>query len=323
MNPVLSAQLRAWTNSSVSAPFQSIKPWNGSCPPSLQTSRVTIAAAGDLHGHFNELSYSLEAKNSLIEPDKPCADLILQVGDLQPIRNEADMDSMVIPNSHRKLGSFSGFDKQRTFPIPMVFVGGNHEPHAFLERLAPSEDGLFKVAENVFYGGRVMAYDFHGLKIVGVSGIYGEGHYYSDRPSSLPDQAGPKAVNYKPWAYFNEDDIVLAKKMFSGANIMVVHDWPAHLSELLHKKTIRGEIDPEFTNDANHPMLDLLHAIKPDLLLCGHHHHFLGGRIFWKDEGHTTEVLCLDKFDEFRPAHNENFVSIEFGVEGLRVLDGK
>lgn len=320
MNPVLSAQLRAWTDSNVRDPLQPVKAWNGNCPPSLQTSRVTVAAVGDLHGHFNELSYSLEAKHGVVEPGKPFADLVLQVGDLQPIRNEIDMDSMVVPNSHRKLGSFSDFDEQRIFPIPMVFVGGNHEPHNFLERLAPNDTGLFKVTENIFYGGRVMAYDYHGLKIVGVSGIYGENYYHSKRPSTLPEQPGPKAVNYKPWVYFNEDDIMLAKKMFSGAHIMVVHDWPAHLSDLLHKRTIRGKIDPEFAHDANHPMLDLLRSIKPDLLLCGHHHHFLGGRIFWKDAGHATEVLCLDKFDKFRPANDENLVNIEFGVDGLRVL---
>jgi lariat debranching enzyme len=107
-------------------------------------------------------------------------DFVLQVGDLEPHRDERDMASMKASAKHRTGGDFyrvvSG---DLPLPWPMYFIGGNHEPWEFLD----SHDGAsFELARNVHFLGRGTVVDVGPLRVAALSGIDGVNTYRQPRP---------------------------------------------------------------------------------------------------------------------------------------------
>jgi len=90
---------------------------------------MKIAIFGDTHGHWRDFRDALVELNSR-EP----LELALQCGDAQPIRNQDDLEYMHCPKKYRKLGDFWMFhDGAQDFPVPLLFIGGNHEPWNYLD----------------------------------------------------------------------------------------------------------------------------------------------------------------------------------------------
>jgi hypothetical protein len=125
-----------------------------------------IAAVGDVHGHFRALVRLLvdwEKKSGLK------IDLVLQVGDLEPHRHEADLETMSAPVKYRKLGDFREvFDGRTAFPWPVIFIGGNHEPYGALDE---HPEG-YELCPNIIYLGRSgLRHLEEVIRIVGLSGV--------------------------------------------------------------------------------------------------------------------------------------------------------
>lgn len=308
--PTLRRQL---TN--IAASDDGIKPWNEKRSFHLP-SPLYIAGLGDVHGNIAKAARGIEQWNR-VHPRRPIA-RALQVGDFESIRDVSDLGSVVGPTQYRKLGDYPVFHSgTEVFPVPLHFIGGNHEAHKYLE-MFPSGHQL---TPNITYGGRVFVSEQFGIKTVGLSGIYRQQIFESGRPNELPVVAGPGAQNWRPWMYFTREEWQLTRDHARGAQILMLHDWPAHLVDLLDPYTIRGTATGKAKLIGNQPALDLLTDVQPDLLICGHHHQFLSGRIYWQT-GRMTEVLCLDNFEGEKDVSTRNMAVIEMGEQGLRVLHG-
>ena len=61
---------------------------------------MRVAAYGDIHGHW------LDFKESVLElHSREPLDLVLQCGDAQPFRDEADLEYMHCPSKYREMGA--------------------------------------------------------------------------------------------------------------------------------------------------------------------------------------------------------------------------
>jgi len=235
-----------------------------------------FAAVGDVHGHFYAMLGLLQAwefKTGL------SLSFVLQVGDCEPHRHEEDVATMESPARYRKVGDFPDFWRDRArFPQPFWFIGGNHEPHGFLEQM-PSGG---QVARNCHYLGRVGKTTLAGLKVVGLSGIYRPEQFRGLRPPlSQIHSRSPKA-----YIGFNEAEVAIALE-YQTADILLLHDWPSGIFQPDNPEELRG-----YENVGNEYARLVTEALQPKLLLCGHMHRRYRTRMSWSS-GRATEVCCL------------------------------
>lgn len=85
-----------------------------------------MALVGDVHGFQHRmvaLLHDLERQQGV------SITAVLQVGDFEAHRHEADVATMAAPQKVRTLGDFHQYYEGNTvFPWPLYFIGGNHEP---------------------------------------------------------------------------------------------------------------------------------------------------------------------------------------------------
>lgn len=61
---------------------------------------------------------------------------MLLCGDIQALRNEADLDSLAVPDKFKRLGDFHRYySGEKTAPILTLVIGGNHEASNYLWEL--------------------------------------------------------------------------------------------------------------------------------------------------------------------------------------------
>ena len=217
---------------------------------------IYFAAVGDVHGNMHLMVKLLNDWET--KTNKQLA-FVLQVGDFEPHRYEADLTTTPGPKKYRKLGDFADFyTGKAVFPWSIWFIAGNHEPYGFLEQMPQGG----QVTNNCYYLGRVGTVTLSGLKIVGVSGIYDPERFQKQRPDvSLISQS-----SNKKYVGFTEAEINQAIT-FSSADILLLHDWPS------------GIISPReaakfgWSNEVGNEYASLLvESLKPKLVLCGHMH---------------------------------------------------
>ena len=127
---------------------------------------IYFAAAGDVHDHFNRMEALLAAWSQ--RRNLPLS-FVLQVGDLQAVRDELDLQSVATPQKYRFLVDFH-LRRQagHAFPWPIYFIGGNHEPFAWLDQYP---DGA-ELMPGLHYLGRAGQVTLAGLRIAGLTGIH-------------------------------------------------------------------------------------------------------------------------------------------------------
>jgi lariat debranching enzyme len=222
---------------------------------------VTFAAVGDVHGAMHAMVRLLEDWETT---HRRHIDFVLQVGDFEPHRHHADLDSASIPKQYRHLGDFPDFAAGRArLDWPIYFIGGNHEPYGFLETMP--NGGL--AAPNCHYLGRVGRVQIGGLSIVGLTGIYSE-LGLAGRPP-LHAMAHKKK---KLYTYFSEEDIERVIS-FGRADVLVLHEWPRGAIAPQQEEGLRGmrrsSRPAEVGSDLARLVVD---AFRPKLIVAGHMH---------------------------------------------------
>lgn len=241
----------------------------------VNSQEVFFAAVGDVHGDMHLMVSLLKMWEEKTGKD---LDFVLQVGDFEPQRHEADLATTPGPKKYRKLGDFADFYTGRAgFPWPIFFIAGNHEPYGFLEEI--SQGG--QVANNCYYLGRVGTVMLSGLKVVGVSGIYEPELFQNQRPDvSLVSQS-----SCKRYIGFTEVDITQALS-FSSADILLLHDWPCDMISLTEAKRFGW-----FRSIGNEYARLLVERLQPRLVLCGHMHQPYRYQIVGLNQ--VTDICCL------------------------------
>ena len=232
---------------------------------------MRIAIFGDIHGHwcdFMDAVVELDSRTPL--------DLILQCGDAQPIRNDYDLEYMHCPKKYRELGNFHRFyNGSEKFPVPILFIGGNHEPWNFLDE--NREGGI--LAPNIEFMGRVGMHEIMGTRIIGISGVYSPKYFNAPHPE------WPYAVSMRKQAsYFNSDDIDKVLE-FGKANILLLHEWPSLMNGARNE-----EWPSHWGTVGSEPLTELVELLNPKYVFCGHMHAPASFR-----KGRTT-IVCLSDF---------------------------
>ncbi|CAM2069199.1 Metallophosphoesterase [Sulfidibacter corallicola] len=242
-----------------------------------------FAAVGDVHGSHQRMVDLVTRWQSSSGVD---LDFILQVGDFEPHRHDGDVATMSAPAKYKTLGDFHLFHReQRRFPWPIYFIGGNHEPHGFLEPLADGGE----VAPNCRYLGRAGSVTLgHGLRIAGLSGIYQERTWPEGRPSI--DKIGHRSL--KDFIGFGAKDVDSVLD-HDPVDVLLLHDWPHGLVCPQDYEQFRGQyrvVEPE--DIGNEPARELVDLLKPKLVLCGHMHRRYRATLH-HSSGDETSVACL------------------------------
>ena len=252
-----------------------------------ESKETYFAAVGDVHGHHHDMVRLLSEWESRTSN---AIQFVLQVGDFEPHRNDADLETMAAPAKYRVLGDFPDFySGDFGFPWPVYFIGGNHEPYGFLD-LIPNGG---PVLENCFYLGRAGTVETHGLKVVGMSGIYNQDKFEATRPRV----ADFKKKSNKDYTYFNQEDVERALE-FRRPDILVVHDWPAGIIAAENRSDFdrqRGSL--RYNSIGNEYARILMDLLAPRLLLCGHMHKRYRNRVTLKS-GASVDVVCLSNVEQ-------------------------
>ncbi|WP_338866455.1 metallophosphoesterase [Myxococcus stipitatus] len=246
-----------------------------------------FAAVGDVHGRMNRMVSFLQSWSKRARRDLA---FVLQVGDFEPHRDEADLATMSAPARHKHLGDFADYhQKRRHFPWPVYFIGGNHEPHGYLD----THPRGFQLTENCHYLGRVGVIDLRGLCVMGVSGIHDEASFQKPHPPlSLLG-----TISNKAFTYFHEEDIERAMS-FGRADVLVVHDWPSGIIADEDREVLAQQRrSPDADAVGNEYARLLAEALHPKLVLCGHLHKSYRGALIHAS-GADSQVCCLASVEQ-------------------------
>lgn len=185
---------------------------------------------GDIHGRFKQMYDLAESLN---------ADRIIQVGDIETVANQEDLENLKCPQAYRQIREFGIYDKLGKVPIRTDFIHGNHEAFNRLKDQSGQE-----ILENLYYLGRTNQIQIAGKKIGTLSGIYSRHN---------------TKLNKKINKYYDFDDL---DQFQSKLDILVLHDWPFRFN------TAKKKIDFEYRE-----MNDLIDRTKPELIVAGHVHY--------------------------------------------------
>jgi len=213
---------------------------------------VNFAVVGDVHSKQDAM---YGAALQWEQDNQKAIDAILQVGDFETIRNEADLAHYHAPQKYHKISDFADyFTGEKEAPFLTVFTGGNHEAWGVL---AKHNAGGF-LAPNVFYLGRSGVINIKGVNVAGLTGVFDRDKY---------TQPLPEEPCYE-WKYYREPDV--KRLLDREIDILLLHDWMAPLSEV---EISSGENLPESLQRAlATPTLDLIQKTHPAHVFMGHRH---------------------------------------------------
>ncbi len=242
------------------------------------SSPVVFAAVGDVHGCQHAMVRLLSEWE---RQRKQRLAFVLQVGDFEPVRDHMDLASTPVPQKYRKMGDFAAYHMGfATFPWPVWFVAGNHEPFAFLASM--SRGG--QAAHNCFYLGRSGQMDLEGLRLAWLGGVSVGGEPLDE----------PLGSDWKKHAYFRQREIDEVLKD-GQVDILMLHEWPrgaATREEAMGQRRSGGAFGPG--NDSSGLLVELL---QPRLVLAGHSHWPHRSRM-----GRRTAFFGLGHIDKGRDA---------------------
>jgi len=258
---------------------------------------LTFAVLGDVHGHHAEAIEVLDRAAGAFPPASGSAsrlDFILQTGDFEPIRNAGDLASIAGPAKYRVPGDFARvLAGDIRYPAPVLFIGGNHEPYAFLESLS---DGA-AVADGIRFLGRAGEASIEGLRVAYLGGIFSP--TYFDDPDARRRIEWPEPIEKrrKIPTYFTREEIEKLDRV-AAADILIAHEWPAQMIRLAEygdpPSPRQRETARRFVAAGSRHVRDAIERIEPAYIFCGHMHASLFGARRGS-EGRITRIACLDQ----------------------------
>lgn len=193
-----------------------------------------IAVAGDVHGRWAELAEQLDIACSFLQ-GKERLDAVLQIGDAEPTLDEGQLQEVYAKPDRHRLGDFHRVAAgEISFPAPLYFIGGNHEPWRSLDANGGLVHGGPPVARDVHFLGRAGVVEIAGMAVAFLSGIR--------RPSGplLQTAIERDAMGAtREHGYFVQeevDELLRAPR----ADLLLTHDWPAG-SGFVHKTALAGD----------------------------------------------------------------------------------
>lgn len=240
--------------------------------------RSVFAVVGDVHGHMRAMIDLVQRRSDAL---KVVPDFVLQVGDFEPHRDEADLETMAAPAKYRLLGEYHLFNEGACqFPWPIYFIGGNHEPYGYLDQIPDGGE----ITRNCFYLGRSGVLEIEGCCIAGLSGVSDQGE-----PRNRPPVSEIHRTSKKKYQYFSNQDVNRLLNL-DGVDVLLLHEWPAGIysgsrGEGAKRRTSRGPVG----NEAGRTLIELL---EPRVVFCGHMHWSYRSVVPVSD-GREVPVHCL------------------------------
>jgi hypothetical protein len=235
---------------------------------------AVFAVVGDVHGAQRAL---VELVRRHERAAGVAVDFVLQVGDFEGNRGETDRLGRAPEAALGDLPDFIG--GRERFPWPVWFIGGNHEPYAWLDELGPGAEA----APGCRWLGWSGTREIGGLHVGWLSGIYSPKNFAHARLTSRELPSRREA--WKLSTYFRAADIDRARG-FGRLDVLLLHDWPSGLVARGGPNPFAGTpVKPWFVGNA--PARELIEALQPRLAACGHLHVGYRGRIG------ATPVRCL------------------------------
>ncbi|KAG0278896.1 Protein kinase [Linnemannia exigua] len=246
---------------------------------------LEVAIEGCCHGELDAI-YKTIKDRELQHGYK--VDLLLICGDVQTVRNEADISALNVPRSYLRLGNFHKYySGEVPIPIPTVFIGGNHEASNYLFELYHGGwacPGFYFLG----YGGVI---NVGGLRIGGMSGIYKPYDYEKGHYEMIPLNDSQKKSIY----HIRHYDVYKMLQIKEPMDIFLSHDWPLGIERygdtaklIKMKGFFRDEIE---TNTLGSKAFEsVLEQIRPRFWFSAHLHVKFFAEIFW-NEGQTGAAM--------------------------------
>ncbi|OCH84157.1 hypothetical protein OBBRIDRAFT_891949 [Obba rivulosa] len=236
--------------------------------PPREGNFLKVAIGGDINGDVDTIyarATTWEKRN------KQKIDVLLLCGDVQTVRNEQDMQTIVRPpNFYRRLNDFNKYytGKEKT-PIPTIMIGGDHETSNYLWQLY--HGGW--VAPGIYFMGHAGCVQVNGVRIAGSSGVYHKARYRWGYPERIPFNGEAELETICNTREFN----IRRLSLLSTPTIFLSHEWPydvlnhGNVEDLMgRKKDIRK--NPQVINRVlgSKPLESLMRTLQPPLWFAGH-----------------------------------------------------
>jgi predicted phosphodiesterase len=251
---------------------------------------TVFAVLGDVHGHLQAASTLIQG---MIQRSGLTPEFILQVGDMEAHRNEADLLGMYAPHHLKKVGDFPDLLAGKIFfPAPVYFIGGNHEPYLYYQEQTPPR----KLAPDFTYLGRAGQIVLSGLRISYLTGIYDEKYLLRSRPDYLTATDEPELAAQRFLSCITRADVDTLNAA-ARPDILLVHEWPFGIVRPEdHEPQEPAHRHLRYNQTGVQLIRDLCKSLRPKLLLCGHVHRAYRSAIHYPD-GSRTAVCCLGLVD--------------------------
>lgn len=228
-----------------------------------------IVVIGDVHHHIGLAAEGL----SCIEDEfgRPVAQ-VFSVGDFGLFLHEEDWEFLTGPKKYRTPEASPRIRAAwQAWRWPLSMIGGNHEPFHLLRDWTPGAFG----GKLEYTDAGELKHGIPGLRVVGLSGIYHPGELEfispesrriasSPHPGTWPDMvrlARDGVISRKRLCYYKQHEIDHLCSLAPRPDLLLLHDWPetpGHIQQVYPRR----------------PEREILDALVPNFLCCGHHHTF-------------------------------------------------
>jgi len=225
--------------------------------------RRPIAVAGDWHGNLGW------ARNVVQSAAAQGVQTILQLGDfgaLWPGRGKGRFEARL--NYYLQQAN-----------IQLIFIGGNHDNWADLEKLPVGKDGLAPLLSNIKYLPRPGRTIVHGLVVGALGGAFSIDYQYRTEGRDWWANEEPSRNDLEGLVNGGLLDLLLTHDVPSGINLDSAFDLPEDIIALANR-----------TRDL---LTEAVSRTRPTIVFCGHWHQRATGLINF-DDGGTTSVEVLD-----------------------------
>lgn len=260
---------------------------------------------GCVHGELDKIYATIAAAD---EASQRRTDLVILCGDVQALRNAADLASLAVPDKYKRLGDFQRYYAGAVrAPYLTLLIGGNHEGSGYLDELALGG----WVAPNMYFLGHAGVVRVAGLTIAGLSGIYKDHDFEKGRFERAPYTPSTVRSAYHVRRFDVDRLSLLAGVAHVTPDILLTHDWPASITRYGDRERLFAT-KPFFRSDAQqgqlgNPYTDALgEKLRPRYWFAAHLHVKFPARIDWtqvpplpthdwRPDTRQTEFLALGK----------------------------